>query len=118
MADVHSILRAMKERQLRLGRIADKHGVKIKTIALDSGIPESTVRSYLQPDKGCDPAMMPISALAQLMGVLPDHWLSILFEPEGKRIACDAEGVDPVATLTALRDHIDAELAKLGSVQT
>ena len=112
MSDDIMIVRQMRDRQLTLARIAAKNGWSLKAISLASKIPYSTVRSYFPGEKDAVPHIMPITALVQLFGVLPDEWLSILIE--GKCLSdANHEAADPLAALTAARDALDAEIGKL-----
>ena len=108
-------MRQMRERQLTLARIIAKHGRSLKAVALESGLPYSTLRSYFPGERDATPAIMPITGLALLFGVLPDDWLSILIEPEGRRFAPEEtpEG-DPCAVLREARNVIDDAIIAMG----
>ena len=92
MSDDPTILRT-RDLQRRMFRVAAdplRHGLTLKAIALDSGIPESTLRTYASGS-----ACMPVAALWKLFGVLPAELLSVPV-PEGWCI-----------TQTAAPDHDD-----------
>jgi len=75
MADRSDISHRIRDLQTRVFRIALdplRHGLTLKIIAADSGIPYGTLRTYADGS-----AIMPISALHQLCGVIPDELLSI-----------------------------------------
>lgn len=72
--------------QERMFRLAERdNGLSLKAISLDSGIPYDTIRSYAG-HKGSQ-AMMPVSAVNKLAGVIPDDLLSHLFEPSDRHLA-------------------------------
>lgn len=76
--------------QERMFRLAERnHGLALKTISLDSGIPYNTIRSYAA-NNGAQ-VMMPVSAVNKLTGVIPDYLLSHLFEPSSHHIAENVE---------------------------
>ena len=69
------------EAQSRFFRFAERDGYSIKCLSLDSGIPETTLRSY----KGTHGAQvrMSLEAVLKLKGAVPDSLLSLLTEPVG-----------------------------------
>ena len=79
------LLLKAQERMFRLA--ARDCDLTIKAISLDSGIPYNTLRCYAG-HKGAQ-AMMPVSALLKLVGVIPDELLSHLFEPVGRHLVED-----------------------------
>ena len=102
----------MRERQRRVGRIANKHGLTFKAISLDSGIPLATVYSYFSGGDA-ETHILPVTALASLFGVLPDDWLSILFEPEGRCITQPTtDDGEALAAMQAARDALDAQIKR------
>jgi hypothetical protein len=65
------------EAQQRIFRLAERdHGLSLKAVSLDSGIPYNTVRSYAGGH-----AVMPVPAMLKLIGVVPDTLLSHLLDP-------------------------------------
>lgn len=75
------------ETQRRIGRLAERdHGLTLKKIGLESGIPYNTVRSYFGQSDGMAQAVLPVTALCRLVGVIPDGLLSQLFDPVNKCI--------------------------------
>ena len=91
MATNRDISHCTKATQERIFRIAQRNGLTLKAISLDSNIPYSTLRSYAGHNG--EPAEMPISALAKLIGVIPDELLSLLL-PDGRAIVQVPENVD------------------------
>lgn len=66
-------------------RLADRdHGLSLKIIGLDSGIPHGTLRSYAAG------TAMPVAALLKLAQVIPAHLINLMLDPGGKVLA-DAE---------------------------
>lgn len=107
------IARQMHDRQRRLGRIMAKNGVTLKALSIDSGIPYNTLRGYFPSEQAeLFPNIMPITALVQLIGTIPDDWLSILTEPEGRCLSKVNDEDDGVAELERARDALNAAIAK------
>lgn len=107
------IARQMHDRQRRLGRIMAKNGVTLKALSIDSGIPYNTLRGYFPSEQAeLFPNIMPITALVQLIGTIPDDWLSILTEPEGRCLSKVNEDDDGIAELERARAALDAAIAK------
>ena len=106
----------MHDRQIRLGRIMSKNNVTLKAVSIDSGIPYNTLRSYFPGERELFPAIMPITALVQLFGVLPDEWLSLLTEPEGRCFSktSDDEGA-AAREVEVAKAALDRALGKLKS---
>lgn len=68
--------------QRRIGRLAERdHGLSLKAISLDTGIPYNTVRSYFGQSEEVPLSVMPVPAMLKCVGVIPDELLSQLFEP-------------------------------------
>lgn len=84
MAHDDTISHRIRETQVRIGRIAEKNGTSLKAISLDSGIPYNTVRSYFSQEHDAAIHIMPVTALVKLIGVIPDEWLSLLFDIGGR----------------------------------
>ena len=104
----------MRERQTRLGRIMEKNGLTLKAVSLDSGLSISTLKSYFSQQRDFTPAVMPITALVKLFGVIPDEWLSILTEPEGRCFHGTTQGEkDAEAAIRAIRESCDRALADI-----
>ena len=77
--------------QRRVFRIATdplRYGLTIKVIAFDSGIPDSTLRTYADGSTA-----MSLHAFVKLVGVLPDELLSLLL-PESRILAPVAKAGD------------------------
>lgn len=94
MAHDCEVAQRMLAAQARVFRVAERDfALTLKAISLDTGIPYNTVRSYAGHNGA--PTMMPVSALAKLMGVIPDTLLSHLFDPVGKAIVdCTSDDGD------------------------
>ena len=89
--------------QARIFRLAERdHGLTLKAISLDSGIPYNTLRTY-KGHNGAQ-AMMPVSALCRLVGVIPDELLSHMFDPVNRQIVHD----DDDGCLDRLGDDADS----------
>lgn len=100
--------RRILDAQSRIFRLAEHdHGLTLKAISIDSGIKYETLRSY-KGDKGAQ-AMMPVSALCKLVGVVPDELLSHLLDPVGRHIVQD----DDDSGLDTLGDDADAVAAEV-----
>ncbi len=79
------ITQAVEAGQLAMFRLAERnHGLSLKILSLESGIPHGTLRSYAQG------TAMPVSALVKLSGVIPNELISFMLDPGGKVLA-DAE---------------------------
>lgn len=92
-----------KEMQERIFRIAQRNGLTMKAISLDSGIPYSTLRSYAGNNGAT--VEMPVSALYKLVGVIPDELLSLLL-PDGRLIVSAPEEIDHDEVAPAMRDYL------------
>jgi len=91
MADMCVISQRMREEQKRIFRIATdpmRYGLTLKAIAIDSGIPFSTLRTYADGS-----AIMPITAVFKLCKALPTELLSLIL-PEGLAITANGERID------------------------
>ena len=110
----NEIIHRIGNRQWRLGRILEKNGVTLKALSLDSGLAYNTLRSYFPADEQLIPCIMPISALVKLFGAIPDEWLSILTEPEGRCFSRtdDDEGA-ATREVEQAKASLDRALAKL-----
>ena len=95
-----------KDTQERIFRLAQRGGLTLKAISLDSGIPYSTLRSYA--GNNGETAEMPVSALSKLAGIVPDELLSLLL-PDGRAIVQVPENIDLDEISAAMRDYIDAK---------
>lgn len=84
------------ETQQRIFRLAERdHGLSLKAISIDSGIPYNSVRGY-----AAGHTVLPVPAMLKLVDVIPDDLLSHLFHPVSRHIV-------PVA-------GIDGDLDELG----
>lgn len=73
------------EAQADMFRLAERdHGLCLKALSSKSNIPYNTLRSY--KGSGCEPAVMPVSAVNKLAGIVPDYLLSYVFDPSGRCI--------------------------------
>lgn len=92
MAHEDIILHRTKDLQRRMFRVATdpmRYGLPLKVIALDSGIPYSTLRTYADGS-----AAMPFYAYAKLLAVLPDELTSIMVNDASKAIVTCSDGGD------------------------
>lgn len=97
--------------QQRIFRLAERdHDLTLKRLSLDSGIKYETLRSYAG-NKG-DPAMMPVSALCKLVGVVPDELLSQILDPVGKHIADNGGGDEDLDALGEDGDALATEVRR------
>lgn len=95
MANGDRIAAQTVETQRRIGRLAARdHGLTIKQISMDSGIPYNTARSYFSQAKDFPLSELPISAFVKLCGVIPDELLSQLLAPGDRHIEPDEEDED------------------------
>lgn len=108
MADEISISHMMRERQLQLAHILSKQGYSLKAISIDSGIKYSTLRSYFPGERDPVPAVMPVTALYQLIGCIPDELLSLLL-PDGRSIVEVPEDIDHDEACRAMQDYLLAK---------
>jgi hypothetical protein len=106
MASDGSISHCTKATQERIFRIAQRDGLTLKAISLDSGIPYSTLRSYAGHNG--ETAEMPVSALYKLVGVIPDELLSLLL-PEGRMILAVRQDVDHYEAAKAMHDYLECK---------
>ena len=106
MATVNDISHGTKEMQERIFRIAQRNGLTLKAISLDSGIPYSTLRGYA--GHSGEPCEMPVSALVRLIGVIPDELLSLLL-PDGHAIVRVPESIDHDEIAAAFHDYLTAK---------
>lgn len=112
--------RQMRDRQKRLRAIMDREKLSLKTVSLQSGIPHTSLRSYFPTQKETlfeceppEPVLMPVSVLVCLFGVIPDEWLSVLTEPEGRVFVKSDEDDGTIAELENARNQINAALARV-----
>ncbi len=76
----HDVLGA-QEAMLRLAE--RDHGITAKRLALETGIPLSTVQSWR---RATAPACMSVADFIAVSRVIPDELTSLCFEPVGKRV--------------------------------
>lgn len=85
------ILHRTKDLQRRMFRVATdpmRFGLTLKAIAFDSGIPETTLRTYSSGAAG-----LPFHCFRKLAKVLPDELLSIMLSEDEKAIvSCSDDG--------------------------
>ena len=93
-----------KATQERIFRLAQRdHGLTLKAISMDSGIGYTTIQSYARGE-----AVMSITSLFSLVGVIPDDLLSLLL-PEGRRIVRAPEELNHDDIADAMRDYLAAK---------
>lgn len=94
MSSNDNILQMTLKAQKRIGRLAkNEYGLTLESIAFESGIPYSTIRSYFNQAKNVRLAEIPISNFVKLIGVIPDELLSQLLDPADRHLAHN-EGED------------------------
>lgn len=98
--DIGGIIRKNQE---LVFRVAKGSGLTLKAISLDSGIPYSTLRTYAGNNGAT--AIMPLDALYELVGVIPDELLSLLL-PEGRSIVRVPDDLDHDAFETMCREYL------------
>lgn len=73
------------EAQSDMFRLVERdHGLCLTALSSKSNIPYNTLRSY--KGSGCEPAVMPITAINKLADIIPDYLLSYVFNPTGRCI--------------------------------
>ncbi len=112
--------RQMRDRQKRLRAIMDREKLSLKTVSLQSGVSYSSLRGYFPTTKETlfevdppEPVLMPVTVLVRLFGVIPDEWLSILTEPEGRVFAKSEEEDCAIRELESAQRQIAAALARV-----
>lgn len=91
------------ETQRRIFRLSERDfGLSQKAVSMDSGIPYSTIRTYASGE-----AVMPITALVKLVGVIPDSLLSQLLDPAARCIVRIPAGVDYDEVSKVCREFLD-----------
>lgn len=92
-----------KRIQQTVFREACNRDLTLKVISIDSGLGYTTVQSYARGE-----ALMSISSLFKLIGVIPDDLLSMLL-PDGRQIVRVPENLDHDEIETACRDFLAAK---------
>ena len=83
------IIQRTKDAQARVFRLCKRdHDLTLKAISLDSGVDYDSLCNYAKGE-----TQMPVAVLYALIGVVPDHLLSLLL-PEGRSIVAVPENVD------------------------
>jgi hypothetical protein len=104
-----AITQHVRETQERIFRLAQRdHGLTLKAIALDSGIPYGTLRTYAGNTTDRATAEMSASAIRKLTGIIPAELLSLLL-PDGFAIVRVPEEVDHDTIETLARDYLAAK---------
>jgi hypothetical protein len=105
----NNIVHVLKERQSQMRREMDRRGLSMKGVSFDSGIPYSTLLSYLpDPNAKSVPALMPVSALYALCGAVPEDILSLLL-PDGRLIVRAPEALDHDEVAECLHDYLQTK---------
>ena len=108
MANGDRITAEVLKAQNRIFRLAQRdHGLTLKAISIDSGIPYNTIRCYA--GNNAEQSVMSIPALIKLIGVIPDDLLSQLLELGDRHLEKDE---DEDSEYDDLADHGD-NLARL-----
>jgi hypothetical protein len=88
------------EQQEAMLRLAERdHGITAKRLALETGIPLSTVQSWR---RACAPAGMSMADFVAVSRVIPDELTSLCFEPAEKRLTPVGEGHSDIDALALL----------------
>lgn len=97
----------VRERQLAIRREMDRRGISLKAVALDSGVPYDTIKSYFPGERDKVPATIPGSAIYSLCEgkALPLDLLSLLL-PEGFQIIRADEGIDHDALCDLASEYV------------
>lgn len=91
------------ETQKRIFRLSERdYGLTQKAVSMDSGIPYTTIRTYASGE-----AVMPVTALVKLVGVIPDSLLSQLLDPAARCIVRIPAGVDYDEVSKVCREFLD-----------
>ena len=81
MSNLDREQRDVVDRQERALRLAERdHGLTIAVLAAETGLSESVLRSYRTG------TAMPLHNAVKLARILPDHLVSLWFEPAGKMV--------------------------------
>lgn len=109
MASGDRITAEVLKAQNRIFRLAQRdHGLTLKAISIDSGIPYNTIRCYA--GNNAEQSVMSVPALIKLIGVIPDELLSQILGPADRHLERDEEDED--SEYDDLADHGD-NLARL-----
>lgn len=106
MAHDCPISHAVKLAQETMFREAQRRGMTLKAISLDSDIPYSTLRSYAGNNGAT--AEMCVSAIRKLHGVLSDDLLSLL-TGDGVQIITASDEIDHDSLSEVVRDYLDTK---------
>ena len=88
--------------QKRVFRLAARdHGLTLKAISLDSGIPYNTLRCYA--GNNGEQSVMSLPSFVKLCGIIPDELLSQLLAPADRHLEQDEEDED--AAFDDLAEH-------------
>lgn len=100
----------VRERQLVIRRELDRRGVSLKAVALDSGLPYSSVISYFPGERDREPATISGAAVYALCDgkALPADLLSLLL-PDGWQIVRAPECVDHDALCEWAEGYVHAK---------
>src|SRR5690349_10894323 len=79
--------------QRRVFRLANRdHGLTLKMISIDSGIPYNTIRSYA--GNNAEQSVMSLPNFIKLCGIIPDELLSQLLDPADRHLEKDEDDED------------------------
>lgn len=100
MSHDDKIVNRQKREQARLFRLAQREGMTLKAISMDSGLGYTTIQSYAKGE-----AVMSIASLFKLVGVIPDELLSLLL-PEGRHVVAAPDDIDHDALCDLAEDYV------------
>jgi transcriptional regulator with XRE-family HTH domain len=92
-----------KDEQARVFRLAQREGLTLKAISLDSGLGYTTIQSYARGE-----AVMSIASLFRLCDVIPEELLSLLV-PEGFVLLRAPEEIDHDELAEGMREWLAAK---------
>jgi hypothetical protein len=95
------IIQRVKAAQETVFRVACRdHGLTLKAISLDAGVPYDSICNYAKGE-----TQMPVAVLYALCGVIPDELLSLLL-PEGRCVVQVPAQVDHDEIADAFADYL------------
>lgn len=113
MSSNDNILQQTLKAQKRIGRLAkNEYGLTLESIAFESGIPYSTIRSYFNQAKNVRLAELPLSNFIKLIGVIPDELLSQLLNPADRHLAHNEDEDADLDDLAEVAAEVEREVRR------